>query len=92
MADRRPGSHRMEGSRRRAECARAIPEGADALGHFSDALSVLNVARHSPSAKENARPTDGFVAVRYASDALTRIYGETDRRLKCPDTGWLGFR
>ena len=92
MADRRPGSHQMEGSRRRAECARAAPEEADALGHFSDALSILNVARHSPPAKENARSTGAFVAVRFAPDALKRIYGGTDRRLKCPDTGWLGFR
>ena len=92
MANRRPGSHRMKRSRRRAECARAAPEGADALGRSGDALSILNVARNSPSAKENARTTGGFVAIRCASDVLKRINSEIDRRPKCPDTGWLGFR
>ena len=90
MAYRRPGSGRMKRSRRRAECARAAPEGA--LGQFSDALSILNVARNSSSAKENARTAGEVVAIRFASDALKRINNDIDRRPKCPDTGWLGFR
>ena len=92
MADRRPGSHGMERSRRRAECARAAPKGANALGLCWDALSILDMARNSPSAQENARPTAEVVAIRFASDALKRVYCEIDRRLECPDTGWLGFR
>ena len=92
MADRRPGSGRMKRSRRRAEGAWTVPEGADALGQFSDALSILNVARNSSSAKENARTAGEVVAIRLASDALKRINNDIDRRPKCPDTGWLGFR
>ena len=92
MADRRPGSHQMEGSRRRAECARATPEGADALGQFSGALSILNVARNSSSAKVSARTAGEVVVIRFTCDALKRINSDNDRRPKCPDTGWLGFR
>ena len=74
--------------RKRGDC----PRGANALGQFPDVLSILNVARNSPSARENARTAGGFVAIRFASDALKRIYAEIDRRTKWPDAGWLGLR
>jgi hypothetical protein len=86
MADRRPGSGRMRQSRRRAEGARAAPEGADVLGRVSDALSLLNVAQNSLPAKEISGTSDEVVALRYASDALRRIYSEIDRRPKSPGT------
>jgi hypothetical protein len=92
MAGRRPESDRMKRSRRRAECARAAPDEADALGRSSDVLLILNVARNSSSAKKNARTDGEVVTIRFDSDALKRVNSEIDRRPKCPDTGWLGFR
>ncbi len=92
MADRRPGSGRMKRSRRRAEGAWTVPEGADALGQFSGALSILNVARNSSSAKVSARTAGEVVVIRFTCDALKRINSDIDPRPKCPDTGWLGSR
>ena len=86
MADRRPGSGRVRRSRRRARGARAAPEGADVLGRVSDALSLLNVAQNSLSAKEIFGTGDEVVAIRDAADALKRIYNELDRRPISPDT------
>jgi hypothetical protein len=87
MADRRARSGRVRRSRRRARDARAAPEGADVLGRFSDALSLLNVAQNSLSAKEIFGMGDEVVAIRDAADVLRRIYSEIDRRPKSPGTG-----
>ncbi len=86
MAVRRLGSGRLRQSRRSAEGARAAP-GADVLGRFSDALLLLNVAQNSLSAKEIAGTSDEVVTIRYASDALRRIYNEVDRPPKSSRTG-----
>jgi len=79
MADRRPASGRMRRSRRRAGGARPSPELTDVLGRFSDALSLLNVAQNSLSAREISGTGDEVVAIRHASDALKDVYNELDR-------------
>jgi hypothetical protein len=74
----------MRRSRRRAEGARPSQEAAGVLGRFSDALSLLNVAQNSLSAKEISGTGDEVVAIRYASDALKGIYNEMDQPPKSP--------
>jgi len=86
MADQSPRSGRIGRSRRYVEGAWPSREGADALGRFPDALSLLSVAQSSPSAKKIPGTSDDVVATRYASDALKRIYNELDRPPRSPET------
>jgi hypothetical protein len=87
MASQRPWSGRSRRSRRRAKGARPPPDAADALGGFSDALSLLSVAQSSLSAKENPGTGDEVVAIPYAADALKCIYIELEGAPRSPATG-----
>ena len=87
MASQRPWSGRSRRSRRRAEGARPPPDAPDALGRFSDSLSLLSVAQSSLSAKEIPGTGDEVVAIRCAADALRCIYNELDRAPRSPATG-----
>lgn len=78
MADQRPRTSRIRRSARRSTGARHCPEPADVLGRFSDALSLLNVAQNSLSAKEIPGSSDEVVAIRCACDALKCVYNDLD--------------
>ena len=86
MADKRPSFGRIRQSRRRVEGARPFPGAADVLGRFPDALPLLSAAQNSLSAKEIPETSDEVVAIRYASDALKRIYNELGPPLRSPET------
>ena len=84
MAGRGPRPGRIELSRRRAAGSRVSPKAAEILGRFSDALSLLNVAQNSLSAKEIAGTGDELVAIRHASHVLKCVYGDLDRPVTSP--------
>lgn len=86
MAGQSQRPDRIGRSRRRAASARAFAESADVLGRFSDALSLLNVAQSSLSAKEIPGTGDEVVAIRHAADALKVVYDELDRLPRLPST------
>jgi hypothetical protein len=60
---------------------------AETLGRFSDALSLLNVAQNSLSAKEIAGTGDELVTIRHASHVLKRVYDDLDRPVTSPVRG-----
>lgn len=87
MAGKKLRSDRFGRSRQRAEGTRPRPASAGVLGRFSDALSLLNVAQNSLSAKEIPGTGDDVVAIRHAADALKCVYDELDRPSVSPGTG-----